>query len=103
MSDPLRDPRFPDRPQTQDFWRLSEIALDHDGDPRSVEDIIGEVIDHDSLVYMVHQRVGRLVSNPDLEAILGGVALDAFMLGAKFIQRGGHRPDETGTTPEKGA
>jgi hypothetical protein len=29
--DPLNDPRFPDRPNSPQFWRLVEIGLRHDG------------------------------------------------------------------------
>lgn len=111
MTDPLRDPRFPDRPQTPDFWRLSEVALDHDARAVETEDvgqILAEMVDEPSLMYMAEHRLGNAFGitpvgvGPGLFAVLMGIYYDAFAKGVDFQKRGGHRPNETGSEPEKG-
>jgi hypothetical protein len=99
MSDPLNDPRFPDRPTHPDFWRMSEIILQQDGDAteggQSVEEIVKETVDMQSLSYFAMQRAGKQLQNAGLpEALMPVVAatwMDAFLAGATFQKRGGHQ------------
>lgn len=111
FTDPLRDPRYPDRPQTPDFWRLSEVSLEQDAravESNDVGEILAELVDEPSLLYLAQNRIqiafglSADVVGPDLFAILMGIYYDAFAKGAAFQQRGGHRPNETGPAPEKG-
>lgn len=64
MDDILNDPRFPDRPDHPDFWKLSEIVLQLDGrsndEAFSVEGTASEVVDLESLTYMAIQRIAQL-------------------------------------------
>lgn len=62
--DPLNDPRFPDRPNTPDFWRLSETAMQLDGQvnegDEDIEKIFESLCDMESLLYITDQRSGML-------------------------------------------
>lgn len=99
MTDPLNDPRFPERPTHPDFWRMSQVALKHDG--RSKEDdglvrTINEYVDMDSLLYAAEHRLGNAglglaMSQPQVKATLLAMYLDAFCLGVGFEKEGGHR------------
>ena len=100
MSDPLRDPRYPNRPQHPDYWRMSEIVMQHDA--QSVEDgkSVPEIaqVDEASLLYMASNRIGFTLNATGLgaqargmEPVLLAIYLDAFALGKKFAERGGHR------------
>lgn len=99
MSDPLKDDRFPDRPQHPDFWRISEVVLQHDGDAveagRSMEEIVKDTVDLESLTYFAMQRAGtycQAMGLPkDFETLVGSVWMDAFMAGARYEERGGHQ------------
>jgi hypothetical protein len=99
MSDPLNDPRFPERPTHPDFWRMSEVVLQHDGeateDNLPMEEIVKDTVDLESLTYFAMQRAGtycQAMGLPkDFETLVGSVWMDAFMAGAKFQQRGGHQ------------
>jgi hypothetical protein len=54
------DPRFPDRPQTEDFYTLSQAANSLDGMAETGMDLAelseGEGVDDDSMVYMARGR-----------------------------------------------
>lgn len=98
MTDPLRDPRFPNRPQHPDYWRLAEIAMENDGDAteggKSIADIIG--VDEYSLLYLASNRIGNFVNvlragKPLTPDTLLSIYLDAFTTGKKFAERGGHQ------------
>lgn len=82
------DPRFPDRPQHADFWSLSRIAIAGDAKidsgKKGVHDLVSEVIDLDSLVYLARQRVARFESDLDIQAKMVAAMMDGFMLGASF-------------------
>lgn len=105
MTDPLNDPRFPKRPDTPDFWRISEILLQHDGQATegglTLNDIIHDTVDHPTLSYVALQRAGLLIratglpDTAEMRTALASSWLDAFLAGAQFEKRGGHRP----TTP----
>lgn len=98
--DPLNDPRFPDRPNTPDFWRLAEIGNAHDGE--SLEGggpgvVIGEMVDEASLMYLIKHRLGTAFG-PRMERfdrqtqfMIMAVYMDAFAMGYHFHERGGHR------------
>jgi hypothetical protein len=99
MSDPLNDPRFPGRPTHPDFWRMSEVVLQNDGEAtegaQSMEEIVKDTVDLESLTYFAMQRAGIYCKGMGLPEsmvpVLGSLWLDAFMAGAKFQKRGGHQ------------
>lgn len=98
-NDPLNDPRFPDRPQHPDFWRISEVVLQNDGQADEgempVQDILKDTVDLESLSYFAMQRAGmncQRLGLPDaLKTVIAGAWMDAFFAGARFQQRGGHQ------------
>jgi hypothetical protein len=98
--DPLRDPRFPSRPQHPDFWRLSEVVLKLDGDStegrRPLKASAEGRIDLASLAYLASQRVGLLEQRvgelPDnVRASLAAMFLTGVLTGIEFERAGGHR------------
>lgn len=102
MSDPLRDPLFPNRPQTPDFWRLSETILMLDGRAQqidaSLKGITDEFVDTDSVDYMAERRVDLLLRAFDMEHLPASVRLmlvSTYMAGLvhgiAFEKAGGHR------------
>jgi hypothetical protein len=103
--DPLKDPRWPDRPQHRDFWRMSECILRIDGQAteggESVEDILG--VDMNSFMYvaksrtdMARERIGMLPARPggQLEMLLMSVYMDAFALGKLYAEHPSTRYEE---------
>lgn len=98
MSDPLRDARFPGRPQSADYWRISEVILWLDGQADAgvqVEAVVADAVDLEAALYAGKQRALRAVGEPlrgtrPVE-LLAGMWLDGFMAGMLFQQRGGHR------------
>lgn len=99
MNDPLRDPRFPDRPQHPDFWRMSEVVLGQDADSgaKTLEEVVGDLVDFPSLEYMAAQRAAQLRRHSHLseQAAIAAMAawLTGFAAGAEFQRRGGHRAE----------
>jgi hypothetical protein len=102
MSDPLNDPRFPDRPNHPDFWRLAEVGMAHDADAiekrGGLQQVIASIIDERSLLYAAEHRLGNGGAlTPGMSSMqkarLMAIFVDAFCLGADFIKRGGHRED----------
>jgi hypothetical protein len=99
MTDPLNDPRFPDRPTHPDYWRISEILLANDGDAteggKTIPEITAAVVDIESLTYVAKQRAGLMCQalglDPRLAIYLSTAWIDAFTAGATFQERGGHR------------
>lgn len=87
--DPLNDPRFPNRPTTQDFWRLSESVLQNDGlaTEQGLEAAVKGLIDLDSAVYVGMQRAAMVGMDPRVVSMW----LDGLALGIRFQQAGGHR------------
>lgn len=81
---------YPNRPTHPDFWRLRDIVVGLDiraDNEDDTDDIIGKVIDFNSLAYMAGQRVLRLVAatRGQLDAdALAALWLDAFIAGAAF-------------------
>lgn len=103
MVDPrIPDPRFPDRPRTEDFYLLSEIVQELDAavDLTDAKDEaylakIAEFIDPEALQYLAIRRA-MLVSR--LRECTAGVAagmINGFLLGAAFERR----KAEHGRTP----
>lgn len=92
--DPFIDPRFPDRPQHQDYYRLMDAVAYLDGAAtegnQGVESITQGIVDVDSLTYMATHRA-RLASQVTgmPEELLAALWIDAFCVGAKFEQNGG--------------
>jgi hypothetical protein len=92
----FNDPKYPDRPKHPDLWRLVDSVNYLDGEAteggRGVEDIIGDFIDPDSLIYMAKQRVLRgqmqasIFGRIDFEALAVSLYLDAFALGYRTAQ-----------------
>lgn len=99
MNDPLNDPRFPKRPTHPDFWRISEVVLQNDGEADEgnlpLGEIVKDTVDMESLTYFAMQRAGmscqKMGLPESLQPVLGSVWLDAFLAGAKFQKRGGHQ------------
>lgn len=93
MTDPLNDPRFPDRPTHPDFWRISESVLQLDGKAdegaQSFDTIVYPLVDVRSLGYMAHQRALRMGTGFVSETLY----LDGFLAGVLFQQKGGHRDE----------
>lgn len=101
MSDPLNDPRFPDRPQHPDFWKLSEIALRLDGKAneggQTMPEIVTElsVVDLASLEYLALNRAGTAllaIGMPlenVLQSMLAAAMVDGFTIGVLFERQRG--------------
>lgn len=82
------DPRFPDRPTHSDFFKLSEIVLEHDGDVeagKKVEEIFSEAgVDLKSVDYMARNRCAVIAKSTTELNSLHAVWLDAFLAGVEF-------------------
>jgi hypothetical protein len=102
VGDPLNDPQFPGRPQHPDFWRISQVATQADGQSReggqSTQEIMSAVVDPQSVRYAAEHRALRVQAamfagapDPRLTAVLTSLWLDGFLSGARFEQEGGHR------------
>lgn len=99
MTDPLNDPRFPNRPQHPDFWRMSECILRIDGAAseggESIEDILGA--DMASFMYAAQERVRMArdkVGAGTLQVLLLSVYVDAFALGKLYAEHTSTRYEE---------
>ena len=97
MSDPLRDPRFPDRPQHPDFWRIIEIVNYLDGEAvegnKTYEEIVSAIADTNSVDYAGIQRgmLSTRMTSDDPYVQNAGSWIDGFIIGVLFQQRGGHQ------------
>lgn len=100
--DPFVDPRFPDRPQTPDYWRIVEVVNQQDGryteDGQEMPQIVADIVDEKAVTYMAMNRalmVQKLAgaAQPDdtLTQVLASVWVDAFTAGVRFEKAGGHR------------
>lgn len=102
FQDPLNDPRFPDRPNTKDFWRLVQVGLRHDGEALEGKGpgvVIAELVDEKSLMYLIKNRLGTAFggrlekfSQQDQFMIMA-IYMDAFTMGVEFEKLGGHQED----------
>lgn len=93
--DPLNDPRFPDRPNTPEFWRLVEIGLRHDAtsvETRGTQSVIDGMIDEKTLIYYARHRLGTAfgqdMATLDLrhQVMVTAVYMDAFAKGFDFAK-----------------
>lgn len=89
------------RPEHHDFWRL--VTVVNEGDDQAdlgvpIPEIMTDLVDMESLIYMADQRVMRIerssraMRNLTAEGRAAVVALyiDAFRTGVRFQQEGGH-------------
>ena len=101
--DPLNDPRFPDRPNTPEFWRLVEIGLAHDAtsvETRGTQSVINGMVDEQTLIYYARHRLGtafgdelkKLTSRQQILVL--AVYLDAFAKGFAFANSPEGKKDE---------
>lgn len=77
-----------ERPDTDDFWLMAEIAQDLDAaakDGVALERIMGGV-DTDSLMYVSTQRTMRASGAPAWAAV-GGAWIDGFAIGMNYARR----------------
>lgn len=101
--DPLRDPRFPDRPQSPDFWRITEVVNQQDGrsteGQQEMDQVIGDIVDGEAVAYMAVQRArmvqreSGLSENKVLTQMMAAIWVDAFTVGVRFERAGGHRAE----------
>jgi len=113
QEDPLIEPdeKFPGRPHTLDFARLSGASLGADElseQPGTPPEQLG--IDEMSLHYTVTTRVaaaidalGPLFHVMPTDVLMGGAWVDGFAVGMLFERRGGARPEETVVTDGEGS
>lgn len=93
------DPRFPNRPDHPDFWRLSEIVMGMDAwldvaKPENRQDvfqkIVTDVIDIRSVTYMADQRALRAMMflgvPREYQAATAAMWLEAFIMGVKYAR-----------------
>lgn len=91
--------QYPGRPTHPDFWVLSQVIRDQDkraeGHAVPFEELISQVVDVHSVVYMASQRAMRarhLLSTGPIEARLMSLWLDAFMAGVAFAEKKNESP-----------
>jgi hypothetical protein len=98
---------FPfNRPDHPDFWWLSELVIQIDGESRSAQhlkNITAEIIDPTSLEFVAFQRAMRALRIetrgqvdkhlPELTR-LAGMYYEAFILGARFVANRKATPDD---------
>lgn len=99
MVDPReRDPRFPNRPQHEDFYLLSEVVQDIDN--RAVTEVdpfemIG--IDENSITYLADERCAMAIEKMmreggpgapgNIAILLKMIYIDAFALGKLYTEK----------------
>jgi hypothetical protein len=98
--DPLHDPRFPNRPQHPDFWRLADAVLENDAaveDGTGIEEFLAPYVDLPSLAYMAEQRAALYLSRAglpvDLAPFVAAGWVDGWIAGVKYQEKGGHRSE----------
>jgi hypothetical protein len=91
MHDPREiDPRFPDRPQHEDWYLLSEVIQENDAKAEQASaDVFGIAgVDQASAIYAIKQRYLRMTAVDRDPAVVGmGLWLDGFAAGVAFNQR----------------
>lgn len=104
--DPFNDPRFPKRPNHDDFWRMSDVILQLDGRMEEAKndqdrerifmEVVAEHCDSDSLFYMASQRAFRVLgadtaakvaANLEALAMLTTVYCESFIAGMEYQKR----------------
>lgn len=88
------DPRFPERPHTLDFARLSAAVAYNDAVADMLDVNAALECDMASLIYLAKGRAGAFFGGESLVKTAHlALYMDAFQLGVEFTKRGGHRPD----------
>lgn len=103
------DPRFPDRPDSPEFWRLSEIVRRLDEvsmiSEASARDFFGQLHQDigmtdggQALIYMARGRVKHAVPHnfmsTESRQLLEAIWLDAFVMGALWSKAEPLNPNE---------
>jgi hypothetical protein len=89
-----KDPKFPNRPDHPDFWKLSDILIGNDttaeSGPHGLDQVMDSVpVDMATIIYMANQRVMRSdqeigpASPKEMKRILW---VDAFIAGYKMAE-----------------
>lgn len=95
MTTPAPDPRFPDRPDHPDFWRLSRAVIANDtladkGMPIEAILVSRGLDNIESLRYMAEQRVlrafGHNFISTDAKALMVSLYMDAFAAALGYVQ-----------------
>lgn len=85
------DPAFPERPVHEDFWKLSEAAIENDNlggrDGKGFRKRVEHFVDQESLDYLVWQRAGVLTEDPRLRASFAAAMVDGFTLGCSYMEK----------------
>ena len=103
------DPFFPDRPQHEDFWRLSQTALWLDGRAKEdLEDVTADFVDVESVEYMAEQRADLLLqalgfnhSPRSLKVLVTSCILGGIVHGIAFEKAGGHSINDLNTQDQE--
>jgi hypothetical protein len=78
------------RPEHPDFWKLSEVVIQIDAmaeQHQGFTEIVGRMIDVDSVTYMAEQRAIRAMgpnASPATRALIGATWIDGFMAGINY-------------------
>lgn len=92
----LKDEHHPDRPQHPDFWHLSEVILEMDGDfyeePGDFEKYIASEIDLESLFYTATQRAIRLQGRS--VGSIAAIYMEAVLVGMRYERRYGKKKSD---------
>lgn len=101
MAEFMDNDRFPNRPDSPDFWRLSDVVLKLDGRATEgnepFEQLAGPLIDIEALEYMAEQRTAAFTQavgvppTPELQSLLVTVFVTSVLTGIEFEKAGGHR------------
>lgn len=109
MSDPdefFNDPSLPQRPDHPDYWRMAEILQQMDanvteaigGDPTAYDDEVKKTVDYETISYVAIQRGmrilgiktrGELMTHAPEVMRFAAIYIEAFIVGARFQDRGG--------------
>jgi hypothetical protein len=94
------------RPEHPDFWMLSEVVIKIDAmtdQHQGFSDIVGRMIDLDSVSYMAEQRALRAMgpnATAATRALIGATWIDGFMAGVNFQNRKLHPESVQDTIPD---
>jgi len=92
------------RPDHPDFWTLSNVVIQIDAmaeQHQGFTEIVGRMIDIDSVTYMAEQRAIRAMgpnASPATRSLIGATWIDGFMAGINYqnlMQQGGTSVEDT--------
>jgi hypothetical protein len=100
--------KFPNRPDTPDFWRVAEIQLRLDGSSaehgsNTIPLELGKFADMDSVTYHASQRALHMlkavpgaddmdpITRHVIATIMAAGWMEGFIVGNEFHAKGGHR------------